>query len=119
MFKFEHKSRPVIPMRRFLDRMVLHGLLSLALLIFSLGIGTVGYHYFGKIPWVDSFYNASLILTGMGPVDIMPTDAAKLFASFYAIFSGVAFLSTAAVFFSPIAHRLLHSLHLQDNDNNN
>lgn len=57
-----------------------------------------------------------MILTGMGPVDRLTTDAAKIFASAYSIFSGVAFLSTVAIFFSPIAHRLLHILHVEDDD---
>jgi len=118
-FTFEHKSKPLLPIGRFIHRLLHYGLYSLMLLIISLGMGTLGYHYFIKIPWIDSFYNASLILTGMGPVDPMPTNGAKLFASFYALFSGIAFLTTAAVFFTPIAHRLLHNLHLNDNEISN
>jgi hypothetical protein len=90
---------------------------SLLFIAISLAIGTIGYHHYAKIPWIDAFYNASLILTGMGPVDEMHSDAAKLFASFYALFSGVAFLSTVAVIFAPIAHRLLHILHVPENEN--
>jgi hypothetical protein len=84
------------------------------LLGFSLGIGMIGYHYFNELPWLDSLLNASMILTGMGHIDSMKNDGAKWFASIYAIFSGVAFLSTVAVFLSPIVHRFLHRLHLDD-----
>jgi len=87
---------------------------SLLLIGFSLGIGMIGYHYFSELPWIDSLLNASMILTGMGPVDPMSTPAAKIFASIYAIYSGVAFLSTVAVFLSPIVHRFLHKLHVDE-----
>ena len=86
------------------------------ILAFSIGIGTAGYHVFGNLPWVDSFLNASMILTGMGPVDRMETDAGKLFASFYALFSGVAFLTFAGVLFTPVYHRFMHKFHLNIED---
>jgi hypothetical protein len=113
---FEHKSHQVLPFKKFILRVIRYSLFSIVFITFSLAIGTIGYHYFAKISWIDSFYNASLILTGMGPVNEMPTNSAKLFASFYAIFSGVAFLSTVAVIFAPIAHRLLHILHVQEEE---
>jgi hypothetical protein len=81
-------------------------------LLFSLGIGVMGYHYFFNIPWLDSLLNASMILTGMGPVDRAETDSAKLFSSIYAIYSGVAFLTSVAVLFSPIIHRFLHQFRI-------
>lgn len=81
----------------------------------SLGIGVVGYHYFANLPWIDSLLNASMILTGMGPVDPMHTDEGKLFASLYSLFSGIAFLTTIAVFLSPILHRFMSKLHLEYN----
>jgi hypothetical protein len=80
----------------------------------SLGIGVLGYHFINNLPWIDALLNASMILTGMGPIDPMKNDAAKLFASFYSIFSGVVFLSTVAVFLSPVAHRFLHKLHVDE-----
>ena len=91
-------------------------LYSLILVIISVGIGTVGYTYFGHLSWIDGFYNACLILTGMGPVSEMTDNAGKLFASFYALFSGIAFLSTVAVLIAPIAHRFLHALHIDDEE---
>ena len=83
-------------------------------MVFSIGIGVLGYHYIGELKWIDSIYNASMILTGMGPVNEMKTNAAKLFASIYAIFSGVIFLSTVAIFFAPFAHRLMHMLKVEE-----
>ena len=110
----EHKSRPLLPLPRFLMRVLRYFLVSLVLIIVSLAIGTLGYHAYGDMSWLDAFYNASMILTGMGPVNTMPSDAAKLFSSFYALFSGIAFLSITAVLLAPIAHRLMHILHLGD-----
>lgn len=81
-------------------------------LLFSSLIGTLGYRYFFSLGWVDSFYNASMILTGMGPVNAAPSAAAKIFASFYAIYSGVAFLTCVAIVLSPVVHRFLHKFHL-------
>jgi ADP-glucose pyrophosphorylase len=114
---FEHKTHQILPFNKFITRLIKYFLFSCFLIAFSLAIGTVGYYYFAHISWIDSFYNASLILTGMGPVNEMPTDSAKLFASFYALFSGIAFLSTVAVIFAPIAHRLLHILHINEDEN--
>lgn len=114
--KFENKSKPLLSFNKFIQRVTLYFLFSLMLIVFSLGVGTFGYHIFAEISWIDSFYNASMILTGMGPVNEMITVKAKLFSSFYALFSGIAFLSTVAVIFAPIAHRLLHILHVDENE---
>jgi len=89
---------------------------SLILLTFSLGIGVGGYMYFFNLNWVDGLLNASMILTGMGPVDFAKTDGAKIFASFYALYSGVAFLTSVAVIFAPILHRFLHKFHLDTDE---
>ena len=90
---------------------------GLGLIVVSLAIGCVGYRVFAGLPWVDSLLNASMILTGMGPVDPMPSTGAKLFASFYAIFSGVAFLTIMGVVLAPMAHRFLHRFHLELDEN--
>lgn len=111
---FEHHSEPVIPFDQFIKRIVRYTFFSFLLLGVSLGIGVLGYHFINDLPWIDALLNASMILTGMGPIDPMKNDAAKLFASFYSIFSGVVFLSTVAVFLSPIAHRFLHKLHVDE-----
>ena len=79
----------------------------------SLGLGVLGYHWLCGLGWVDAVLNASMILTGMGPVSPLPSDAAKLFASAYAVFSGVAFLTTFSILIAPVLHRVLHRLHLR------
>lgn len=111
---FERRSEPLLPRRQFVFRVLWYATFSFVLLGISLGIGVVGYHYLDGLSWLDSFLNASMILAGMGPVDPIRSDAGKWFAAFYAVFSGVVFLSTVAVFLSPIAHRFLHKLHLGD-----
>lgn len=114
--KLEHKASQLLPRRYFLIRMGWYGFFGCLLLAFSLGIGTIGYHMTAHLNWVDAFLNASMILTGMGPVDKLETDTAKLFASFYAIFSGVSFLTFCGVLFTPIYHRFMHSFHLDLGD---
>jgi hypothetical protein len=111
--EFEHRKQKVVPMSQFLKRMGRYGLVAATLIFFSVSLGTIGYHLFGQLKWLDSFHMASMILTGMGPVAEMETDGAKLFSSFFALYSGVAFLSITAVFFAPIVHRFLHILHVE------
>lgn len=112
--QLEPKTSPILPFGKFIIRVLTYFLFSFLLILFSLGLGTIGYHYFNGLNMIDGFYNAAMILTGMGPVNEMKTVGAKLFSSFYALYSGIAFLSIFAVIFAPIAHRLLHILHLQD-----
>ena len=88
-------------------------MLALCILGFSLGLGIAGYHYLGGLNWIDALLNASMILTGMGPVDVLRGNAAKLFASFYALFSGIVFLGVASILVAPFAHRFLHKFHLE------
>lgn len=114
--KLEHHRQNVIPFTSFLLRLTRYGFFALMLIIISVLIGTVGYHLLGKISWLDSFYMACMILTGMGPVTDMETSGAKLFSSFYALYSGVAFLSITAIFFAPIIHRILHILHVEPDE---
>ncbi|MEO0075724.1 MAG: hypothetical protein ABIK31_06425 [candidate division WOR-3 bacterium] len=111
--KFENRRQQILPFSHFLIRLGRYGLFALALITFFLLFGTFGYHYLGGISWLDSFHMSSMILTGMGPVVEMTSPAAKIFSSFYALYSGVAFLSITAVFFAPIIHRLLHILHVE------
>ncbi len=87
--------------------------LAIILIIGSLLIGTIGYHVYGKLSWLESALNASMILTGMGPVDTMTTDSAKIFAILYAIYSAVAFLGFIGVFFYPVFKRVIHHFHLE------
>lgn len=110
----EHRSKPVISRARFARRLLNYASVALLLVIFSLFIGTIGYKFLGNLNWIDAFYNASMILTGMGPVNTLQGNTAKLFASFYSIYSGVAFLSAVGVVFTPILHRIFHILHVED-----
>ena len=114
----EHRTSRLLPRGAFLVRLGWYWLFGSLFLGFSLAIGTVGYHITGKLSWVDAFLNASMILTGMGPVDKLETTTAKLFASFYAIFSGVSFLTFCGVLFTPIYHRFIHKFHLDLGDKN-
>jgi len=113
-YGFEHKSKPLLPTSDFYKRQFRFVLYSLGLLTISLGIGMIGYHLSTGMAWIDAFYNASMILTGMGPIDPMPTSGAKFFAGCYALFSGIVFLSTVAVMFAPVIHRFMHIMHIQD-----
>lgn len=93
-----------------------HILVAAAAIVFALGTGILGYHYFDGLSWLDSFLNASMILGGMGPVNEMHCPAAKLFAGFYALFSGLIFVGVVSIIMFPIMHRFLHILHLDDAD---
>lgn len=111
---FEHKSSPLLPRRLFYRRVARYTFFTIGLILLSLSIGILGYHFLNGLSWIDSLVNASMILTGMGPVDALKNDAAKWFASIYAVFSGVAFLSIVAVFMAPMVHRFLHKYHLDE-----
>ena len=111
---YEHRSEPILPGIAFLYRMVRHGVAALALVMVSLGIGILGYHVTERLSWIDSLLNASMILGGMGPVNPLETVGGKLFASAYALFSGIVFIGTATILVAPLAHRLIHRLHLEE-----
>jgi hypothetical protein len=110
---YEHHRQPLLATGKFLRRVGRHGVLSVAVVGFSLGIGTLGYHVFAGLDWIDALLNASMILTGMGPVDGMRTAEAKLFASFYALYSGIVFVAATGILLAPFLHRMLHRLHAE------
>ncbi len=109
---FEHKKEKLASRNTLAIRQLKYLFFSLIILSISIGIGIIGYHLFGGFSWIDSILNASMILTGMGPADHIETTEGKLFASFYALFSGVAFLTFVGVLFAPVYHRFLHKFHL-------
>ena len=113
---YEHRSLPLLSPARFLRRMAIHTSIAGAVIAVSLGIGVLGYRLLGGLSWIDALLNASMILGGIGPVDPLTSSAAKLFAAVYALFSGIIFLVVAGVIIAPIAHRLLHGLHLEEAD---
>ena len=110
---YEHRQQPLLPRRAFYSRLAHSGLIVAAIVAFSLFMGSAGYHYLDELPWIDAMLNASMILAGMGPVDPVKTTAAKLFATFYALYSGIAFLTIVATLMAPLLHRFLHKFHLE------
>ena len=94
-------------------RVARHTSLALLVVAVALAIGVFEYHFIGDLDWIDSLLNASVILGGMGPVDLLKSAAAKIFASFYALFSGLAFIGIAWLMVAPFAHRFLHRFHLE------
>jgi len=108
---YEHHSEPILPFKKFIQRFLRHFSLTITLLFISLGIGIIGYHLTEGLSFLDSTLNASMILGGMGPVDTLKTVGGKIFASFYALFSGIIFLAAMSILIVPIAHRILHRLH--------
>ncbi len=113
---FEKKGDQLLPFPHFVGRVAFSLLLSGGILLVALLIGTVGYHYVADLDWLDAELNAAMILTGMGPIDPMRTAAAKIFASAYALFSGVVFLTAMGIVLSPVFHRVVHKFHLDDED---
>lgn len=111
---FEHRSDPLLPRHSFVRRVAGYVAAASTLVGAALGLGVVGYHYLGGLPWIDALVNASMILGGMGPVDPIASSAGKLFASFYALFSGLLFIGAASLVLAPFVHRVMHRLHLDD-----
>jgi ABC-type glycerol-3-phosphate transport system permease component len=114
IFVFENIKQPLLSRKLFVRRLLNHFLIGFVLIFISLLIGVCGYHFIENFSWIDSLLNAAMILGGMGPVNELHTDAGKVFASMYALFSGIVFLVTAGILLAPLMHRLLHSLHLDD-----
>jgi hypothetical protein len=110
---FERRREPVLPRGAFLRRVARFVLLDLVVIALALSLGIVGYHFLEGLDWVDATLNASMILGGMGPVNQLQTTAGKLFASFYALFSGLVFIGVAGLLFTPFVHRLLHQFHME------
>lgn len=113
---FEHRNEPLLPRPLFIKRLLKHLAIGMLIIFVSLSVGVIGYHIFENLGWIDSLLNASMILGGMGPVNELRTDAGKIFASFYALFSGIVFLVTVGIILAPVVHRLLHSLHIDADD---
>ena len=110
---FEHRREPLAPPEAFRGRLARSSLLAFAIISVSLVMGMVGYHVFGRLDsWIDCLYNASMILGGMGPAAELHTNAGKVFASVYALYSGVTLLTTVGVLLAPAVHRMLHQFHI-------
>ena len=111
---YERAREPLVSRRVFLYRLTANLRLALGLIAVSLFVGMLGYHFLGGLAWIDAFQNAAMILSGMGPVDLLTAFSAKLFAGLYAIYSGLALVATAGLILAPIIHRFLHRFHLED-----
>jgi hypothetical protein len=107
------RYKPLPSRREFLVRLARTTVLAVGVVAGSLFMGVCGYHYFVGLPWLDATLNASMILAGMGPVDPIKSDAGKVFASLYAIFSGVVFIGAVALLLAPVVHRFLHRFHME------
>ncbi len=113
---YERRRQHLLSRAEFSKRVGRHGLVALGVLVAGLGIGVLGYHLIAHLSWIDSLLNASMILGGMGPVDPLPTNAAKIFASCYALFSGLAFIGIVSVLLAPFVHRMLHRFHAEERE---
>jgi hypothetical protein len=111
---YESRLQPLLTHAQFLRRVFGHVGAAIGTAAFALFVGMAGYHWLAGLNWVDSLLNASMILGGMGPVDTLTTDAAKIFASFYALFSGLVFISLLGLLLAPFVHRLMHRFHIDE-----
>jgi len=116
IFQYENRSEPLASTRVFVRRVALHGGAAAVLVLAALLVGMVGYRATEGMAWIDAFVNASMILSGMGPVGELHHPAGKIFAGCYAIFSGVALLVIVASMLAPAIHRMLHRLHVDDSE---
>ena len=111
---FEHRSKPLLPLAAYYRRLARSAGLGVLVIVFALGVGMIGYHTLEQMSWVDAFVNAAMILSGMGPVSPLQTNAGKIFAGGYALFSGLAFFAILGIIFAPAVHRFLHRFHVDE-----
>jgi hypothetical protein len=110
----ENRKQKLLPRHKFIQHLARNFVIGLTLIGIALGLGMLGYHYFEGMKWLDAYLNAAMILSGMGPADTIKTEAGKLFAGTYALFSGILFLVIIAIIFAPIFHRFFHQLNITD-----
>ena len=111
---FEPHHEPLLPPHLFIRRLAGWSAVAGLVLFGSLAWGVCGYHFLEGLPWIDALLDASMILGGMGPVDPLKTDAGKIFASVYALYSGLALIAVVGLLLAPVIHRLLHKFHIAD-----
>jgi hypothetical protein len=110
---YEHRAQPVLPRPHFYRRLAWHGALALAIVLFSIAFGVLGFHVWGGLPWLDAFVNTAMLLGGMGPVGTIASAAGKWFSALYALYAGLVFIAVASILVAPVLHRILHRLHLE------
>jgi len=118
MVMYEHRRQRLLSRALFLQRLAHHGGWVLSLVVVSLAVGTLGFHFLIPESWIDGFLDAAMLLGGMGPTGELgkAPPAGKLFAAFYALYAGLVFLIAAGILFAPIFHRILHRVHLEEDD---
>jgi hypothetical protein len=113
LMMYESRRAKLLPFRRFVQRLAMHGLVAISALLFSLGIGMVGYRHYEHMSWTDGYVNASMLLSGMGPIETHLSDGGKIFAGTYALYSGLVFIIVTGIIVAPVLHRFLHYLHIE------
>ena len=113
---YENKKQPLAPLSVFYRRQLRTILVGFGILAICLLVGVLGYHYIAQIEWIDAVHNASMILSGMGPVAEVKNVSGKVFSSAYALFSGVVFITNIGFILAPAAHRFFHKLHVDEKD---
>jgi hypothetical protein len=116
LFNYERRHQAPASRKVFVHRLTRHAVASLATVAISLAVGSAGYMHFEQMKPIDAFINASMILSGMGPVSTLTTTGGKLFASFYAIASGLLLFAVAGLMLAPVYHRILHRFHVEDTE---
>lgn len=116
MNMLEKRHQRLAPVSVFIKRLFVFLGIAILLVLCALFLGVAGYHWIAGLSWVDALLNASMILGGMGPVDLLTNPGAKIFASLYALFSGLVFIAVMGIVFSPIVHRMLHKFHVDEKD---
>jgi len=114
--RFEHRSEPLLATQDFVYRVIVSFSFGMSIILLSLAVGMAGYHCFEQLSWLDSFANASMLLSGMGPLEQPQTNAGKIFAGMYALYSGLVVILVAGISFAPIVHRFLHKFHLESEE---
>lgn len=104
----------IMPTKLFLNKFARNLIIGFGIIFLSLLLGMLGYHYIEKMPWVDAYLNAAMILSGMGPVHPLQSEEGKIFAGTYALFSGIVFLVVIAIVFGPVVKRFMHSFHIEE-----
>jgi hypothetical protein len=113
VLRFEHKRQPLASRRLFARRLAGSFALSTTIITLSLLGGMAGYHHFERMAWIDAFVNASMILSGMGPLGSLQTWNGKAFAGLYALYSGLVLILAMGIVIAPIVHRVLHRFNLE------
>ena len=110
--RYERKHQKLAPFSVFLQRVAGAAGIACCIIAVVLVIGIAGYHWLDDLGWVDSLLEASMILGGMGPVNPLKNDAAKVFASLYALFSGLVLIGIMGIVLTPFVHRIMHTFHV-------